>query len=1011
MVCSYRQRKYVVFSIIVFILSSCVTQKRRDDISGMSKLYQNTTAKYNGYFNANELVYLTTLKLEEQHQDNYTQLLPVYDYVDVENPAAVAPDMDQAIQKLSVVINLHRVSKWTDDSYLMMGKAQFLKHQYQDARETFEYLVDEFDPDNVKNNRRATQDEQAKARNAKMKERKKQTSSKKKSSSNKSTKKEREAAIKNNSNSKKNSRNAEKARQAEIKARKKAIADRKKNPPANESAKPEEQVATSTPAVTDPATENKPNSKAPVADSKKKDQNKEPEKAKDNDKPFGEAPAYYEGMVWLARSQTAQGNYYACQSILNELKLKTKAPTEVMQMAAVAEGDNAIRQENYALAILSLQKGYDLSEDKKERARLAFILGQLFELNGDANQALAHYTQVLDNRPGYDLEFNAKLKQVVLQNKAGTLADRKALDAIDDMIKEAKNAEYRDQLYYALAQIDLSKGDRAAAIEHLKLSVRQPAKLQLQKAESYYLLASLYYEKDDFSPAYHYYDSTQQFMLKTDERLDKVQDLAISLKPIAEQVDIITLTDSLIRVSQWPDDKKRELAARLKKQQEEEQAAKNVQSTVRPDPLAARATPGQVVRPGQAGSDPFANSTFFAYDDKELKRGLKEFSQKWGNRANEDNWRRSLRPDANQTEQAVAEQQPATDQVKDDEIYQILKDVPRNAQDLARAKSRIEDARFRLGILLRDNIDRYQLAADQHELLLSEYPETSHKEETYYYLYLDYSDLNDLAKASRYKDGILSEFPQSKFAVVLKDPDYYARQETPEQKLAAYYQQVFDIYSKGDYQQATQLLEGVEGLFGKNNALKAKFALLGVFCIGGTEGKDAYTEALKQFIANYPNTDEQIHARELLRLLYGGDPNANVGTNSSSIVTYKDEGNDVLHYFLIILYNSKDASLNDAKSNVYNFNSKYFSNQKFQYSSIGLDVQKEIPVIIIRDFKTKQDAMAYFETVEKNKKDFLPDRFRYDAFPISLHNWRQLQQSKRVEDYRTFFNQNYNVKK
>lgn len=1008
MVCSYRQRKYVVFSIIVFILSSCVTQKRRDDINGMSKLYQNTTAKYNGYFNANELVYLTTLKLEEQHQDNYTQLLPVYDYVDVENPAAVAPDMDQAIQKLSVVINLHRVSKWTDDSYLLMGKAQFLKHQYQDSRETFEYLVDEFDPDNVKNNRRATQNEQAKERNAKMKERKKQTSSKKKASSNKSTKKEREAAIKNNSNSKKNSRSAEKARQDEIKARKKAIADRKKNPP---STKPEEQVATA-PATTTTAPENKPNATPAVADNKtKKDQEKTPDKPKDDDKPFGETPAYYEGMVWLARAQTAQGNFYASQSILNELKLKSKTPSEVIQMAAVAEGDNAIRQENYALAILSLQKGYDLSDDKAERARLAFILGQLYELTGDASQALAHYSQVLDNRPGFDLEFNAKLKQIVLQNKAGSLADRKALDAIDDMIKEAKNAEYRDQLYYALAQIDLSKGDRVAAIDHLKLSVRQPSKMQLQKAESYYLLASLHYEKDDFSPAYHFYDSTQQFMLKTDVRLDKVQELATSLKPIAEQADIIALTDSLIRVSQWPDDKKRELATRIKKQQDEEQAAKNVQSTVRPDPLAARATPGQVERPGQTSTNPSANSTFFAYDDKELKRGLKAFSDKWGNRANEDNWRRSLRPDATQTEQAVADQQPAADQVKDDEIYQILKDVPRNAQDLARAKGKIEDARFRLGVLLRDNIDRYQLAADQHELLLNDYPETSHKEEAYYYLYLDYNDLNDPTKASRYKDAILAEFPQSKFAVVLKDPDYYARQETPEQKLAAYYQQVFDIYSQGQYEQATQLLEGVEGLFGKNNALKAKFALLGVFCVGGTQGKDAYTEALKQFIANYPNTEEQTHARELLRLLYGGDPNAGASTNTSSIVTYQDEGNDVLHYFLVILYNSKDASLNDAKSNVYNFNSKYFSNRKFQYSSIGLDVQKEIPVIIIRDFKTKQEAMAYYETVEKNKKDFLPDRFRYDAFPISLHNWRQLQQSKRVEDYRTFLDQNYKIKK
>ena len=116
--------------------------------------------------------------------------------------------------------------------------------------------------------------------------------------------------------------------------------------------------------------------------------------------------------------------------------------------------------------------------------------------------------------------------------------------------------------------------------------------------------------------------------------------------------------------------------------------------------------------------------------------------------------------------------------------------------------------------------------------------------------------------------------------------------------------------------------------------MKAKFALLGVFCIGGTQGKEAYTEALKQFIANYPNTTEQTHARELLRLLYGGDPNASRVNNTSSIVTYEDEGEDVLHYFLIILYNSKEASLNDAKSSVYNFNSKYFANRKFQDSDL-----------------------------------------------------------------------------
>lgn len=1009
MVCSNRQRNYVLFSILLFLLSACVTQKRRGDIGGMAKLYQNTTAKYNGYFNANELVYLTTLKLEEQHQDNYNQLLPVYDYVEVENPAAIAPDMDQAIEKLSVVINLHRVSKWTDDSYLLLGEAQFLKHQYQDARETFEYLVDEFDPDNLNSRNRHLSQADAKERAAKIKERKKKTSSRSSSSSAKAKKKAREKAIKDN-NSKKSTRAAEKARQDEIKARKKAIADRKKNPPSKETETPTEQV------VTNPSPTSAPVAKATEPTTQKTSKPKEDKKQEeetDNDNLFSHTPAYYEGMVWLARSQTVQGNYFGSQSVLNDLKFRPKTPTGVQQMAAVAEGDNAIHQENYPLAILSLQKGYDLSEDKKERARLAFILGQLHEMTGNAPQALEHYEQVLSNRPGYDMEFNAKLKQVVLKNKSGGLADRKALNEIDDMIKEAKNAEYRDQLYYALAEIDLAKGDRMGAIEHLKQSVRQPSQKKLQKAESYYLLAQLHYETDDFAPAFHYYDSTQQFMLKTDERLPNVEKLATGLRPIATQIDIITLTDSLIMVSQWPDEKKRELAAKIKKQREAELAARENtgQSTVRPDPLAARATPGNIVRPGQTDIGGSANSTFFAYDDKELKRGLKEFTEQWGNRANEDNWRRSLRPDANTAEQTVVQQEANSDKLEDEELYQILKDVPRNAQDLGRAKSRIEEARFRLGVLLRDNIDRYQLAADQHELLLQDYPETGHKEETYYYLYLDYKDLNDLAKANQYSEAILGEFPQGKFAVALRDPDFYSRQESAEDKLMAYYQQVFNVYTEGDYAQATQLLEGVETQFGKNNSLKAKFALLGVFCIGGTQGKEAYTEALKQFIANYPNTTEQTHARELLRLLYGGDPNASRVNNTSSIVTYEDEGEGVLHYFLIILYNSKEASLNDAKSSVYNFNSKYFANRKFQYSSIGLDVQKDIPVIIVRDFKTKKEAMTYYETVEKNKKDFLPDRFRYDAFPISLHNWRQLQQTKRVEDYRGFLDQHYPLRK
>ena len=74
------------------------------------------------------------LTLEEQHEDNYNKLLPMYEYIATDNHEAVASDLDEAIKKVSVVVNLHRESNWTDDSYLIVGKAQFLKKDYEISR-------------------------------------------------------------------------------------------------------------------------------------------------------------------------------------------------------------------------------------------------------------------------------------------------------------------------------------------------------------------------------------------------------------------------------------------------------------------------------------------------------------------------------------------------------------------------------------------------------------------------------------------------------------------------------------------------------------------------------------------------------------------------------------------------------------------------------------------------------------------------------------------------------------
>ncbi|HUR31914.1 MAG TPA: hypothetical protein VMZ69_10820, partial [Saprospiraceae bacterium] len=139
--------KYTFFIILILgLLSACVTQKSRQDMSKVGQFYHNVTAKYNGWFNANELVEASVLKLEEQHQDNFNEILPIYEYAAVDNADAVKADLDEAIKKVSVVVTLHEFSDWADDSYLLIGKSLYLKKDYEASENAFEFYMDEFLP-------------------------------------------------------------------------------------------------------------------------------------------------------------------------------------------------------------------------------------------------------------------------------------------------------------------------------------------------------------------------------------------------------------------------------------------------------------------------------------------------------------------------------------------------------------------------------------------------------------------------------------------------------------------------------------------------------------------------------------------------------------------------------------------------------------------------------------------------------------------------------------------------
>jgi len=104
------------------------------------KFMQNTTTHYNFYFNANEKIKQVLERAKAAHKDDYTKLLSFYNY-GFEQTAQYKTDLDSVIYKATAGILLHDLrSNWVDNLYLLMGRAYYLKKDFDSAYLTFQYL-------------------------------------------------------------------------------------------------------------------------------------------------------------------------------------------------------------------------------------------------------------------------------------------------------------------------------------------------------------------------------------------------------------------------------------------------------------------------------------------------------------------------------------------------------------------------------------------------------------------------------------------------------------------------------------------------------------------------------------------------------------------------------------------------------------------------------------------------------------------------------------------------------
>ena len=129
---------YILFAfagIIIFSLSCNPTRDR-----WINRNWHSLTGHYNVYFNGEKKFNDAMETLEKGNVDDFTKLIEVFPYGDEAAQKGVSGIMDDVTKKASLTIQFHTIGSFTDNAYLLLGKAQYFKRDYFAALEPFQYI-------------------------------------------------------------------------------------------------------------------------------------------------------------------------------------------------------------------------------------------------------------------------------------------------------------------------------------------------------------------------------------------------------------------------------------------------------------------------------------------------------------------------------------------------------------------------------------------------------------------------------------------------------------------------------------------------------------------------------------------------------------------------------------------------------------------------------------------------------------------------------------------------------
>jgi tetratricopeptide (TPR) repeat protein len=731
-----------------------------------------------------------------------------------------------------------------------------------------------------------------------------------------------------------------------------------------------------------------------------------------------------EAQIWLIRSYAELERFAEASEVIQAIQNDEEFPKRLEKDLAIATADFYMKQQDYAEAIKFLDIAIQKTTFKRNKARLKYIEAQLYQELGMPDQASEAYLAVTKMNPDYKMAFNAKINSAGVFSGIGD--SEKLKKELNKMLRDNKNFDFRDQIYFAIGNLYFKEGNRPVAIENYSKSVTTSFNNQFQRALSSITLADIYFEDLEYRKAQAYYDSA---MIIIDETYPDYETVSANYRGLTNLVDnLITVEreDSLQRIAQMPEIERESFIARLMKEEQERQRnEENLAMQGMGDPNYSRTNRNRLGMGNQQ-----AGAGWYFYNPQTISYGRVTFQQLWGKRKLEDNWNRADKGISNEISE---ENMEGADSVKvvvkesdplKKEFY--TQDLPLTDSLMVISHDKIRDALYNAGKIFKSEFTNYPRSAESFEDLNRRYPDNMYLLPALFELYDLYELMGDKQKSDYYRNEIISRFPESKYAQYLINPNFFVEMEARMDSLNRLYQETFRNYKAGSYRNVLLLAEQMKAMK-PDSLMIPKIDFMETVANGTQTDVQNFEKLLDKYVSVYPAEEPTPLANEILTLIRDSaltdyQKLIDLGYINEEIENEELlEGNemaddefggkfsyeeDLLHYFVIAYPREAKVDLNRLNFDIANYNIDHYTKVDYDIETEFLD--DNLAFVIVRSMENKESALIYHGAIIRKAGVFraLKD-IDYLNFVISTTNYRAVMNEKSTADYLKFFIKNY----